>query len=190
MALQLQTISYKEACAWVEEVHRHHDPPQGWLFGLAANDGERIIGVATVGRPLAKVYDEQQVAEVTRVACISPRDGGPKNGASFLLTAASRAVQTRGYRACMTAILHGAETGVSLKAAAWRFGWYSEGGDWGSDARPRETKHPTGPKEYWIPHWSDDPRDYKKGLCVPRLGVQTEAQGVTIIQPGLFGQTG
>ena len=40
MTLELQPITFSEAC---EFVSRHHDAPQGWKFGIAVNDGEKIV---------------------------------------------------------------------------------------------------------------------------------------------------
>jgi hypothetical protein len=49
--LQLQPIDFDEACRFIAEHHRHHLPPVGWKFGIAVNDGERVVGVVTVDRP-------------------------------------------------------------------------------------------------------------------------------------------
>ncbi len=57
MALTLQPIGFAEASAFIEAHHRHHLPPQGWKFGMAVNDGERLVGVVTVGRPVSRMFD-------------------------------------------------------------------------------------------------------------------------------------
>ncbi len=55
--LNKQPISFKEAKIFIAKHHRHHFPPQGWKFGIAAHDGEKIVGVVTVGRPLSRYLD-------------------------------------------------------------------------------------------------------------------------------------
>jgi hypothetical protein len=57
MALTLQPIDFDEACEFVRLHHRHHLPPVGWKFGVAANDGEKVVAVAIVGRPVSRHYD-------------------------------------------------------------------------------------------------------------------------------------
>jgi hypothetical protein len=54
LSLHLQPITYREACAFIEEHHSHHLPPQGWLFGVAVNDGEAVVGVVTISREARK----------------------------------------------------------------------------------------------------------------------------------------
>lgn len=51
MSLTLQPITYPEACAFVAAHHRHHLPPQGWKFGIAVNDGQKVVGVDIVPQP-------------------------------------------------------------------------------------------------------------------------------------------
>jgi hypothetical protein len=47
--------------------HRHYAPPQGGLFALACSDGERIRGVAIVGRPVTReLAADDFAAELTR----------------------------------------------------------------------------------------------------------------------------
>jgi len=44
MNLELQPISYKEACEFIKTHTAIHLPPQGWKFGIAANDGKQWSG--------------------------------------------------------------------------------------------------------------------------------------------------
>lgn len=64
--LELQPVTFKEAKTFINTHHRHHIAPQGWKFGIAVNDGEKIVGVITVGRPVALYYDDGMTFEVTR----------------------------------------------------------------------------------------------------------------------------
>ena len=59
-------IRWSEACRFIEQHHRHHRPPQGWKFGIGlARDGV-LVGVVTVGRPVARARDDGWTLEVTR----------------------------------------------------------------------------------------------------------------------------
>ena len=52
--LELQPITFKEACIFIEKNHSHHLPPQGWKFGIAVNNGVEIVGIITIGRPVSR----------------------------------------------------------------------------------------------------------------------------------------
>ena len=143
MTLELQPITYKEACAFIAEHHRHHLPPQGWKFGVAANDGEKVIGVITVGRPVARFLDNGWTLEVTR--CCTD---GTRNANSFLYSAAWRAAKALGYKRLITYTLP-EEGGASLRASNWKLIGEAGGGYWNCQSRPRVDTHPTGQKLLW-----------------------------------------
>jgi len=143
MMLNLQPITYRECCDFIRQHHRHHAPPQGYLFGVAVNDGKQVVGVATIGRPVARMFDDGWTAEVTR--CCT--DGTP-HVASKLYAAARRAIFALGYRRLVTYTL-AEESGVSLRAAGWRELGRAGGGDWSRTSRPRVSKAPTGQKTLW-----------------------------------------
>src|SRR3972149_264890 len=112
--LSLQPITYPEACKFVSLHHRHHLPPQGWKFGIAVNDGLQVVGVITVGRPVARMLDDGWTLEVTR-CCTN----GVPNAASMLYGSARKAVFALGYKKLITYTLKN-EGGTSLKAAGWK----------------------------------------------------------------------
>ncbi len=143
MTLHLQPITYPEACAFIRLHHRHHLPPQGWKFGIAVNADEHVVGVVTVGRPVARVLDDGYTLEVTR-ACT---DGTP-HVASKLYAAAWRACRALGYRRLITYTLI-EERGTSLKAAGWRALYRTQGGPWSRPSRPAADAHPLGQKRLW-----------------------------------------
>ena len=122
--LELQPITYKEACEFISRHHSHHLPPQGWKFGIAVNDGEKIVGVVTVGRPVARHLDNGWTLEVTR-NCTD----GTKNVASMLYGAAWRAVKAMGYKRLISYTLK-EEKGTSLIAANWKVIYSTEVGSW------------------------------------------------------------
>lgn len=144
MMLELQPIAFGEACEFIARHHRHHLPPQGWKFGIAVNDGQRVVGVVTVGRPVARHFDNGWTLEVTR-CCVME---GIKNAASMLYGAAWRACKALGYKRLITYVLS-SETGTSVKAAGWRVVGEAGGGGWNRPGRPRVDKAPTERKMLW-----------------------------------------
>jgi hypothetical protein len=141
--LELQPITYPEACEFIRLHHRHHLPPQGWKFGVAVNDGEKVVGVVTVGRPVARRLDNGWTLEVTR----NCTDGTP-HVASMLYAAAWRACKALGYKRLITYTLE-TETGTSLVAAGWKELYKTQGGTWNCESRPRVQKAPTVAKTLW-----------------------------------------
>ena len=141
--LELQPISYREACEFIKIHHSHHLPPQGWKFGIAVNDGNKIVGVVTVGRPVSRHLDNGLTLEVTR--CCTDKT---KNVASMLYGAAWRAVKAMGYKRLTTYTLI-SEKGTSLKAAGYKMLYETSGGSWNSLNRKRIDKAPTGQKVLW-----------------------------------------
>jgi hypothetical protein len=143
MTLELQPITFAEACHFVTLWHRHHLPSVGHKFSIAVNDGEKVVGVVTVGRPVARHYDNGYTLEVTR--CCTD---GSKNAASMLYGAAWRAARALGYRRLITYTLL-EEPGTSVKAAGWKVVHQTQGGSWDTPSRPRVDKAPTGIKTLW-----------------------------------------
>lgn len=141
--LSLVPITFRQACDFILEHHRHHLPPQGYLFGVAVSDGKRIVGVATIGRPVARRLQDGFTAEVTR--CCTD---GTKNAASMLYAAAWRAARAIGYRRLITYTL-ATEKGTSLQAAGWKEIGRAGGGSWNVPSRPRKDKAPIEQKTLW-----------------------------------------
>jgi hypothetical protein len=144
--LNLQPITYPEACRFIADHHRHHLPPQGWKFGIAVNDGENVVGVVTIGRPVSRMLDDGSTLEVTR--CCTD---GTKNAASMLYGAAWRACKALGYRRLITYTLI-EEEGTSLKAAGWQPLYETKAKGWDKSnggGRLRVDTHPIGQKRLW-----------------------------------------
>lgn len=141
--LYVVPLTLREARAFVAKVHRHHRPPQGGLFALAASDGRNIVAVAIVGRPVARALDDGWTAEVTRLA-----SDGTRNACSLLYAASWRAARALGWRKLITYTLQ-TETGVSLRASGWRCVGEAGGGSWSRKVRPRVDVHPTQGKLRW-----------------------------------------
>lgn len=133
--LALVPVSFADACAFVAAWHRHHEPPVGHKFSIGVARGDVLVGVAIVGRPVARFYDDGRTLEVTRVAT----DGTP-HAPSLLYAAAWRASKALGYRRLVTYTQHG-ETGASLRAAGWAVvAERPAHPGWNRPSRPREPK--------------------------------------------------
>jgi hypothetical protein len=143
VTLQLVPATREEANAFVLAHHRHHDPVIGHIFAVAAAVDETVVGVAIVGRPVARMLDNGWTAEVTRVCT-----NGARNACSFLYGACWRAARALGYRKLITYTL-ASEGGASLRAAGWRCVGEAGGGSWSRRERPRVDTHPTQTKMRW-----------------------------------------
>lgn len=133
-------IKLDEANAFVAAHHRHHRPVVGHLFSIGAALGDKIVGVAIIGRPVARMRDDGETAEVTRLCT-----DGTKNACSFLYGAAARATFALGFKRIGTYIL-ATEPGTSLTGAGWRLVGEVRGRSWSCPSRPRVDKHPTQAK--------------------------------------------
>ncbi len=134
--MELVPINFDEARAFVKQYHRHHIPPVGHKYSIAAAIDGTICGVVIVGRPVARRLDDGFTLEVTR-CCTN----GAKNACSFLYSAAWRVARNMGYRRLITYILK-SETGTSLAAAGWKALYETPGKSWSVPSRPRVDKHP------------------------------------------------
>ena len=134
--LELVPISLKEANAFVAQYHRHHKPVVGHKFSVAASDGEKIVGVAIVGRPVSRYMDDGWTLEVNRLCT-----DGTRNACSFLYSAAWRAAKNMGYKKLITYILE-SENGASLRASGWRCVGQAGGLRWTGKRRPEVDLYP------------------------------------------------
>jgi hypothetical protein len=115
-SLQIVPVSFRQAKAFIREHHRHHKEPAGMVFclGIATDNGATLVGVATVGRPVARAYQDGYTLEVNRTCT-----DGSKNANSMLYGAAWRAAKAMGYRRLIT-YTEASESGSSLRAAGYR----------------------------------------------------------------------
>jgi hypothetical protein len=148
MKYELQPISFREAADFVNEHHRHNVSPQGHKYSIGLNDGEKVIGVAIVGRPIARHNDNGLTLEVTRLCVLE----GFKDACSMLYAAAWRVARNLGYKRLITYTLK-SEPGTSLKAAGWKIigeTQYKPRG-WNVPSRPRTKaeRYPEEQKYIW-----------------------------------------
>lgn len=147
--LRLVPLSLRQANDFVAAHHRHHQRVVGHKFSIGLMQDADLVGVAIVGRPVARALDDGVTAEVTRL-CTS----GARNACSMLYAACWRAAKPMGYRRMLTYIL-ASESGVSVRAAGWKHLSDVPGRSWNCPSRPRVDKHPTTPKRrYGIGEWA------------------------------------
>ena len=139
-------ITQAEAQAFIATHHRHHKAPVGDVFRVALALGDEIIGVATIGRPVARRLDNGFTAEVTRCCVVERPD--TKHAASKLYAMAWRIAREMGYTRLITYTL-ARESGTSLVAAGWKALYQTPGRSWNCPSRPRVDTHPLGTKTLW-----------------------------------------
>jgi hypothetical protein len=140
VSLRLVPVSLKEANGFVAMWHRHHQPVPGHKFSIGvADDTGTLRGVAIVGRPVARHYDNGQTLEVNRTAT-----DGTRNANSMLYGAAARAAFALGYTRLITYTQEG-ESGASLRGAGWQpIATRPPNNGWSVPSRPRDDRHPLG----------------------------------------------
>jgi len=115
VSLRPVPVSWVDACSFIDVHHRTHRRPVGHKFCLGvANDADELVGVAVVGRPVARAYQDGLTLEVTRTCTDSTA-----NANSMLYGLCWQAAKAMGYRRLVTYTQAG-ETGASLRAAGWR----------------------------------------------------------------------
>ena len=147
-------IDFKECCAFIDALHRHHSAPARDKFRVGAEIDGVLHGVVSVGRPIARRLDDGKTLEVLR--CCTD---GTKNVCSFLYSRAARIAREMGYHKIITYILE-SESGDSLISAGWHCEVENVGGkSWDCPSRQRdiceqlsflnerETKYPTCKKK-------------------------------------------
>ena len=140
---QIVPLTLSEANWFVALKHRHHQPVQGHKYSIGLTENDDLVGVAIVGRPVARHRDDGMTLEVTRLAT-----DGTKNACSALYAGAWRAASALGYKKIGTYIL-AEEPGVTLKAAGWHFLHQTKGGSWNRNNRKRIDKAPPSQKQLW-----------------------------------------
>lgn len=139
-------LELREANAFIRAHHRHHREVQGHRFSIGAMSGERLCGVAIVGRPTSGL-DPKRIVEVTRLCT-----DGTFNACSFLYSRIARVAKELGYWRAQTYIF-ATESGASLLAAGWtkeRVAHASGRHHARSDGEYRETLFVETEKTLWV----------------------------------------
>jgi len=167
VSLRVVPLSLADANAVVLALHRHHKPATGHRFSLGViDDNGVIVGVAIIGRPVARMVDHLMVCEVSRVAT-----DGTKNACSKLLGAAARAAQAMGYAKIQTYTLP-VEGGASLRGSGWVSEGSAGGGQWVHTAGPRCQSQPTQIKTRWSRTFCD-----RRSYSLPEVATPKNLQG-------------
>lgn len=116
MKLELVPLTFAQAAEFSAEHHRHHPDITGHKFslGVATVPEGELVGVAIVGRPVARHFDDGRTVEANRVCT-----DGTGNANSMLYGAVARAAFALGYTRVVT-YTEASESGASLRAAGWR----------------------------------------------------------------------
>ena len=140
--LTIVPVTFDQAAEFVARLHRHNKPPRGHKFSIGAAANGKLVGVAMIGRPIARHFDDRLTFEVNRTCT-----DGYRNANSMLYGAAWRACKAMGYRRGVT-YTQGDESGASLRAAGWvkvkdlppRKSWF----DQTTDPRLKAMRDPIG----------------------------------------------
>lgn len=112
--LRVIPVTFRQACKFVADLHRHNKPPRGHKFSIGVVDDEgKLVGVAMAGRPIARALDDGLTLEINRTCT-----NGARNANSKLYGACWRAAKAMGYLRCIT-YTQQRETGASLRAAGF-----------------------------------------------------------------------
>lgn len=141
--LALVPMSLDEANEFVRKHHRHHRPVPGAKFCIGVANEKEIVGVAIVGRPVARLLDDGWTLEINRTCT-----DGTRNANSLLLGAARRAAWALGFKRLITYTLR-EEGGASLRGAGFRNLGEAGGGTWNRGNRSRVDTHPLQTKIKW-----------------------------------------
>jgi hypothetical protein len=112
----VRNLTLADANAFVSVHHRHNKKVQGHKFSIGAVNDTCLVGVAIIGRPVARKLDDGLTAEVTRLCVL---EDAPKNVCSFLYRAAWRAWYAMGGERLVTYTLQ-SESGASLRGAGFK----------------------------------------------------------------------
>jgi hypothetical protein len=127
-------VTLRQARAFVQEHHRHNAPPVGWRFGAGLANGQDLVAVVVVGRPVARALDPRSVVEITRMCAADTPLAW--NACSQLMAWAAKEARRRGFRKLIT-YTRADEDGTSLKAGGWKLDGHVRARQWSCASRPR-----------------------------------------------------
>lgn len=154
--MKIVPVTRQEARVFIAKHHSHNKPPSVCITQMGVEKDGELVGVAMLGRPLARPLCDGTTAEVIRSCC----NGSAKNANSMLYGACARAAKALGYRRLVTYTLAD-EAGSALKATGWvadeelrpsrPTGWGNRGGARGSVLPDLfgEVSIPIGEKRRW-----------------------------------------
>ncbi len=140
--MEIRPITFRTACDFISEHHRHHKPTVGCKFSLGLYDDNKLVGVAVCGRPVSRFLDDGMTCEINRLCT-----DGTFNACSMLYGACCRVAKEMGYRKIITYILS-SENGASLRASNFICDGEAGGTHW-TGARNRGQEIPAEKKTRW-----------------------------------------
>lgn len=140
--MEIRPITFKTACEFIKQNHRHHRPTVGCKFCVGLYDGDKLIGCAVCGRPVSRRLDDGVTCEINRLCT----DGTP-NACSMLYGACCRVAKAMGYKTIITYTLQ-SENGASLKASNFICDGAAGGTHWTGE-RNRGQEMPKEMKTRW-----------------------------------------
>jgi len=147
--LELRAVPFATARTFIDRHHAHCDAPAAWRFGTSCWNGGTMIGVVTVGNPVARGLCKRGVLEVNRL-CI--RRDIPRalawNAASKLYGWSAREAECRGWSHIVT-YTRADEDGTSIQAAGWTKEATVRGRGWHSRRRNRSNRNGFIDKVRW-----------------------------------------
>ena len=163
--LRLDRIAFRDARRFIDRHHEHLPGPTGWRYGQGIWNGPDLLGVVTVGQPLARAFDPHQVVEVTRLCVRRDRPAALRwNACSQLYGWAAREAQLRGFRRIITYTRQD-EAGATLRAVGWCCDGPAGGRSWNWRGRPRVDRAPPCPRLRWSRELT--PARAPSGRCRP-----------------------
>lgn len=114
MGLVAQPVSVNQASRYIGKYHRHTRKPRFFQFAIGASLEGQLVGVAIVGRPIARHLDDGKTLEVRRLCT-----NGTRNACSFLYARCVRIAKELGFVSLITYTLQ-SESGDSLRAVGAR----------------------------------------------------------------------
>jgi hypothetical protein len=132
----VRPITLDKANEFVTKHHRHSKRTAGHRFSIGLELNGELVGVAIVGRPVARRLDDGWTAEINRL-CVNA-DALPY-ACSKLYRACVRAWAAMGGRKIITYTLQ-KESGASLRGAGFKCTAEVRAGEWSVPSRPRGTQ--------------------------------------------------
>lgn len=137
--MKIVPLTLRQANDFVERWHRHsaRTSNDGGKYAIGLEHEGELVGVAIVGRPIARLLQVDGAAELLRL-CTSP--AAPGGAGSKLYVRAKRIWQLMGGTKLLTYTLQ-SESGASLRGAGLAEPAAAvDGAQWDREARPRDHK--------------------------------------------------
>lgn len=140
--MEIRPITFRQACDYINQHHRHHRPTVGCKFCIGLYENEKLVGCAVCGRPVSRYLDDGLTCEINRLCT-----DGTRNACSMLYGACCRVAKAMGYKLIITYILE-SENGASLKASNFKCDGVAGGEIW-NGSRNRDNGVPKEKKKRW-----------------------------------------